>query len=90
MGEIVRGTREEPPDGTSTHWNARSAAKRMGVGKDTIARVWCDHGLKPCQTATFKVPNDSRFEDKIVDVVGLYMNPPGKAVVFSFDEETQC
>jgi transposase len=89
VAEVVRVTREESPDDTSTHWTTRTLAERMGVGKDTIARVWRDHGLKPWRVDTFKVSNDPRFEDKLVDVVGLYLNPPERAVVFSFDEKTQ-
>jgi hypothetical protein len=54
-----------------------------------VARIWKDHGLKPWKTDTFKVLTDPRFEEKFVDVVGLYMNPPERAVVFSFDEKTQ-
>jgi transposase len=63
---------------------------RFGVGKDTIAKVWADHNLKPWKVDTFKISNDPHFEEKLVDVVGLYMNPPNRAVVFSFDEKTQC
>ena len=64
-------------------------AKRHGIGKDTVARIWRDHGLKPWKVDTFKISNDPNFEEKLVDVVGLYVNPPEKAVVFSFDEKTQ-
>jgi len=90
VAEIVRVTCHEKPADTSTHWTTRSLAKRFGVGKDAIARVWADHNLKPWRVDTFKVSNDPRFEEKLVDVVGLYMNPPNRAVVFSFDEKTQC
>ncbi len=54
-----------------------------------MARVWKDHGLKPWKTDTFKVSSDPHFEEKLVDVVGLYMNPPERAVVFSFDEKSE-
>ena len=64
-------------------------AKRFGIGKDTVARIWRDHNLKPWQVETFKLSNDPRFEEKLVDVVGLYLNPPERAVVFCFDEKTQ-
>ena len=64
-------------------------AERFGIGKDSVARIWRDHNLKPWQVETFKMSNDPRFEDKLVDVVGLYINPPERAVVFSFDEKTQ-
>ncbi len=90
VAEVVRVTLGElPPDG-STHWTTRTLAKRFGIGKDTVARIWRDHNLKPWKVATFKISNDPHFEDKLVDVVGLYMNPPERAVVFSFDEKTQC
>jgi transposase len=90
VAEVVRVTREETPDDTSTHWTTRSLAERFGIGKDTVARIWRDHKLKPWRVETFKVSNDPRFEEKLVDVVGLYVNPPKRAVVFSFDEKTQC
>jgi len=80
----------EKPADTSTHWTTRTLAKRFGIGKDTVARIWRDHELKPWKIDTFKVSNDPRFEDKLVDVDGLYLDPPAKAVVFSFDEKTQC
>lgn len=64
-------------------------ARRVGVGKDTVARIWADHDLKPWKVETFKVSNDPRFEEKLVDVVGVYLNPPARAVVFSFDEKPQ-
>jgi transposase len=89
VAEIVRVTLSEKPDDESTHWTTRSLAARLGVGKDTVARVWRDHDLKPWKVDTFKLSNDPRFEEKLVDVVGLYLNPPERAVVFSFDEKTQ-
>ena len=90
MAEVVRVTREEvPPDG-STHWTTRLLAKRFGIGKDSVARIWRDHNLKPWRVKIFKLSNDPHFEDNLVDVVGLYLNPPERAVVFSFDEKTQC
>ena len=90
VAEIVRVTCCEKPDDGSTHWSTRSLAKRFGIGKDAVARVWSDHHLKPWRIDTFKVSTDPHFEDKLVDVVGLYLDPPSRAVVFSFDEKTQC
>ena len=55
-----------------------------------MAQIWADHELKPWQVDTFKISNDPGFEEKLVDVVGLYLKPPARAVVFSFDEKTQC
>ena len=64
--------------------------ERHGVGKDTVARIWRARKLRPWRVDTFKLSNDPRFEEKLVDVVGLYLDPPERAVVFSFDEKTQC
>ena len=88
--EVVRLTQQERPADGSTHWSTRSMAAHVGIGKDAVARIWADHGLKPWKIETFKISNDPRFEEKLVDVVGLYLNPPSRAVVFSFDEKTQC
>ena len=63
VAEIVRVTCHEAPDDTSTHWTTRSLAKRFGIGKDAIARVWADHNLKPWRVDTFKLSNDPHFED---------------------------
>jgi len=90
VAEVVRVTLTEVPDDTSTHWTTRTLAVRMGIGKDSVAKIWRDHQLKPWKIDTFKLSNDARFEEKLVDVVGLYLNPPERAVVFSFDEKTQC
>ena len=88
--EVLRLTHTEKPSDTSTHWSTRSMAARVGIGKDAVAKIWSDHNLKPWRVETFKVSNDPRFEEKLVDVVGLYLNPPARAVVFSYDEKTQC
>ncbi len=64
--------------------------ERHGVGKDTVARIWRARKLRPWRVDTFKLSNDPAFEEKLVDVVGLYLDPPERAVVFSFDEKTQC
>jgi transposase len=86
VAEVLRLTlRESPADG-STHWTTRTMAARVGIGKDSVARIWADHNLKPWKVEGFKVSNDPDFEEKLVDVVGLYLNPPARAVVFSFDE----
>ena len=65
-------------------------AARVGIGKDAVAKIWADDNLRPWKVTTFKISNDPRFEEKLVDVVGLYLNPPERAVVFCFDEKTQC
>src|SRR5471030_1744458 len=89
-GEVVLLTHKELPADGSTHWSTRSMATRVGIGKDAVAQIWADHNLKPWRVDTFKISNDPRFEEKLVDVVGMYLNPPARAVVFSFDEKTQC
>jgi transposase len=63
VAEIVRVTCHEAPDDTSTHWTTRSLAKRFGIGKDAIARVWADHNLKPWRVDNFKLSNDPDFEE---------------------------
>jgi transposase len=86
---IVRTTLQEaPPDG-GTHWSGRLMAKVVGVHQTTIARRWRAHGLKPHRIAYFKVSTDPEFVAKLRDVVGLYLDPPKRAVVFSFDEKSQ-
>jgi len=88
IAEIVRLTLQETPDG-QTHWTCRGMARRVGVSKTTVQVIWSQLGLKPHLSETFKVSNDPRFEEKLVDVVGLYLNPPDKAVVLCFDEKSQ-
>jgi len=87
---IVDDTLHTIPDDESTCWSTRTMGDRHGVGKDTVARIWKARDLRPWRVETFKLSNDPRFEEKLVDVVGLYLDPPERAVVFSFDEKTQC
>jgi transposase len=86
---IVHDTLHTEPDDGSTHWSSRTLAARHGVGKDTVARIWQARNLKPWLVERFKLSNDPDFESKLVDVVGLYLNPPERAVVLCFDEKTQ-
>lgn len=86
--EIVRVTLHEAPPG-ATHWSTRTMAARVGVSRDTVHRVWRARGLQPHRVETFKLSTDPRFEEKLVDVVGLYLNPPEKAVVLCLDEKSQ-
>ena len=79
--EVLRLTREERPTDGSTHWSTRTMAARVGIGKDSVAKIWADHELTPKRVTTFKISNDPHFEEKLVDVVGLYLNPPARAVV---------
>jgi transposase len=86
--EIVRKTTQEIP-AAGTHWSTRSLAKAMGLSPSTIGRVWRSHGLKPHLTRTFKLSRDPKFLEKLDDVIGLYLNPPEHALVFSADEKSQ-
>jgi transposase len=90
VAEVLRLSQHERPADGSTQWSTRSMAARVGIGKDAVARIWADHGLTPWKVDAFKISNDPRFEETLVDVVGLYLNPPARAAVFSFDEKTQC
>lgn len=87
VAEIVRRTREETPDG-QTHWSCRSMAKAVGVSPATVQRIWSARGLKPHLVKTFKLSHDPQFEEKLVDVVGLYLDPPEKAIVLCMDEKS--
>jgi len=86
--EIIRKTTQEKPT-NATQWSVRSMAKAVGVSKATVQRVWSDNGLQPHRTKTFKVSNDPNFVEKLTDVVGLYLNPPERALVLSCDEKSQ-
>ncbi len=85
--QIVKATLHDKPPG-ETHWSCRSMAKAQGVSPATVQRVWSARGLKPHLVKTFKLSNDKHFEEKLVDVVGLYLNPPDKAVVLCLDEKS--
>ena len=85
---IVTKTAKEKPV-NATHWSARLMAEAMGVGHTSVQRIWKEHGLKPHLTRTFKLSNDPKFAEKVVDIVGLYLNPPDKAVVLCVDEKSQ-
>jgi len=77
----------KPPN--ATHWSTRSMAKAQGVSNATIQRIWKEHNLKPHLIKTFKLSRDKYFLEKLYDVVGLYLNPPDKAIVFCVDEKSQ-
>ena len=85
--EVVKLTLETKPEG-ETHWSVRTMAKETGLSKSTIQRIWSSRGIKPHLVKTFKVSNDPKFEEKLIDVVGLYLNPPDKAVVLCMDEKS--
>jgi len=85
--EIVELTRNSTPAG-QTHWSCRTMAKQVGVSPATVQRVWAARGLKPHLVKTFKLSNDPRFEEKLIDVVGLYLSPPDNALVLCLDEKS--
>ena len=85
---LIRATLEAKPKGM-THWSCRTMAKAQGVSKNTVNRIWQLHNLKPHLERTFKVSRDPKFLEKLTDVVGLYLNPPNKALVLCVDEKSQ-
>ncbi len=85
--QIIEVTTQEKPEG-ETHWSTRTLAKKLGTNSMFVSRVWRDNGLKPHLVKSFKVSNDPLFEEKLADVVGLYMNPPENAAVFCIDEKS--
>jgi transposase len=89
VAAIVHATLHEQPPAAATHWSCRSMAKAQGVSPATVQRIWSSRNIQPHRTKTFKLSNDARFEEKLVDVVGLYLNPPEKAIVLSMDEKSQ-
>jgi hypothetical protein len=88
VAAVVADTLYATPDDGSTHWTTRLMAARHGIGKDSVARIRRDHNLEPWKVETFWC-HDPRFEERLIDVVGLHLNPPERAAVFSFDEKTQ-
>jgi transposase len=76
-----------PPD--ATHWSARSMAKTYNLSKNSVWRIWKQYNLKPHLIKTFKLSRDKQFLEKLYDIVGLYLNPPDKSIVFSVDEKSQ-
>jgi len=86
--QVVHMTlREKPPN--ATHWSLRSMAAAAGISYSSVQRIWHAHGLKPHLVKTFKVSRDRNFTAKVADVVGLYLNPPDKALVLCVDEKSQ-
>jgi transposase len=86
--EIVTATLEKVPR-DATHWSRSSMARHSGVSKSTVGRIWRKFDLKPHLQDSFKLSTDPMFIEKVVDVVGLYHNPPEKAVVLCVDEKSQ-
>ncbi|GMO11396.1 MAG: hypothetical protein Ta2A_19770 [Treponemataceae bacterium] len=78
---------EKPKD--ATHWSTRSLAKKFGIGHDAVHRILRERDIKPHLVKKFKFSNDPHFEEKLTDVVGLYLNPPDNAIVLCVDEKSQ-
>ena len=88
VDRIIDLTLHNKPKG-ATHWSCRSMAKAVNVSPASIQRIWDAHGLKPHRVETFKLSTDPHFIEKLTDVVGVYLNPPDKAVVLCVDEKSQ-
>ncbi len=86
--EVVTRTLETKPE-NATHWSTRGMAKAAGMSQTAIVRIWNAFGLQPHRTKTFKLSKDPQFIDKVRDVVGLYLNPPERAIVLCVDEKSQ-
>lgn len=85
---VIDATLQTKPKG-STHWSCRLMATSLGLSKSTVSNIWRSHNIKPHRRQTFKLSRDPKFLEKLTDVVGLYLNPPDKAVVLCVDEKTQ-
>ena len=86
---LLRQTLETRPEG-ATHWSCRSLARKTGLSKSTVQRVWTTFGLQPHRQKHFKLSTDPFFVEKVRDIVGLYLNPPDNAMVLCVDEKSQC
>ena len=86
--QVIVRTLEQTPQG-ATHWSSRDMAKASGLGRTTIQRIWRAFGLQPHRSETFKQSNDPLLIEKVRDIVGLYLNPPDRAVLFCVDEKSQ-
>ena len=85
---VIEKTMKERP-ATATHWSLRMMAEEMGISHTSVQRIWAESGLKPHLVRSFKISNDPDFAAKVEDIVGLYLDPPEKALVLSVDEKSQ-
>ena len=85
---VIDATLQTKPKG-STDWSCRTMAAAQGIGKSSVSRIWRSHNIKPHRTETFKLSRDPKLLEKLTDVVGLYLNPPAKAIVLCVDEKSQ-
>ena len=88
VARVVALTCADPPH-EATHWTGRAMAKAAGISLRSVQRIWQAHQLQPHRVRTFKRSRDPQFADKLVDIVGLYVDPPAHAVVLSIDEKSQ-
>src|SRR5919107_1256922 len=88
IAEVVTCTLERMPR-DATHWSTRSMAKASGVSTSTVHRIWRAFSLQPHRSETFKLSTDPLFVEKVRDIVGLYLNPPDRALVLCVDEKSQ-
>ena len=88
MEAVIVKTLESQPRG-ATHWSTRAMAKASGLNQTAVSRIWRAFGLQPHRTDTFKLSTDPLLIEKVRDIVGLYMQPPTRAVVFCVDEKSQ-
>jgi transposase len=86
--EVVVKTLEAMPK-DATHWSTRSLAKQIGISPASVGRIWAAFGLQPWRSETFKLSTDPLFVEKVKDIVGLYLDPPERAVVLAVDEKSQ-
>lgn len=85
---VINSTLQSKPKG-STHWSCRTMAAAQGISKSMVSNIWRSQNIKPHRTETFKLSRDPRFLEKLTDVIGLYLNPPDKAIVLCIDEKSQ-
>jgi transposase len=85
---VIDATLQSKPKGM-THWSCRLMAANQGMSKSTVSNLWRSHNIKPHRTKTFKLSRDPKFLQKLTDVIGLYLNPPDKAIVLCVDEKSQ-
>src|ERR1700677_2051605 len=85
---VLDATLQSKPKG-QPHWSCRLMAASQGISKSTVSNLWKSHNIKPHRTKTFKLSRDPKFLEKLTDVVGLYLNPPDKAIVLCVDEKSQ-
>lgn len=88
--KVLTHTLKGPAKSTGrTHWSSRAMGKELGIGNATVARIWREQGVQPWRSESFRFSTDPELEAKVIDVIGLYLNPPENAIVLSVDEKSQ-